>query len=69
MDAKINSFGLYDAPVRTKQPEEIGITEEEIQEQLDSGAFIMSHDEAVQAGFLSKYDEQDTRILDVRGQK
>lgn len=69
MDAKINSFGLYDAPVRASEPEDLIISPEEIDDQLDNGAFFMSREEAVQAGFLSKYDEQDTRILDVRGQK
>lgn len=68
MKAKINSFGLYDAPVRSNEPEEQEISAEEIEEQLDNGAFAMTREEAIKAGFLCQYDEQDTRILNVRGQ-
>ena len=38
----------------------------DIERQLDAGAFLMSREEAVAAGFLNPYDEQDTVIVNIR---
>lgn len=67
---KRNDFGLFDIPVRSPEKERVTLTQADIERQLDAGAFLMSREEAVAAGFLNPYDEQDTVIVDIReGQK
>lgn len=67
---KRNDFGLFDIPVRFPEKERVTLTQADIERQLDAGAFLMSREEAVAAGFLNPYDEQDTVIVDIReGQK
>lgn len=67
---KRNDFGLFDIPVRSPEKERVTLTQVDIERQLDAGAFLMSREEAVAAGFLNPYDEQDTVIVDIReGQK
>ena len=56
----------FDAPVRTIEKERVTLTVADIERQLDAGAFLMSREEAVAAGFLNPYDEQDTVIVDIR---
>lgn len=34
--------------------------------QLDAGAFLMSREDAVLAGFLNPHDEQDSVIVELR---
>lgn len=68
MNGELNSFGLYDAPVRIKKPETIELTEEDIAAQCADGAFFMTYEEAVQEGFINPHDEQDTCIVSVRRQ-
>ena len=48
-----NSHGLFDAPIRFADKETIALSKEDIERQLDAGAFMMSRDDAIQAGFLS----------------
>ena len=65
-----NSYGLFDTPVRSSEKERVTLTQVDIERQLDAGAFLMSREEAVAAGFLNPHDEQDTEIVDIReGQK
>ncbi len=64
-----NSYGLFDAPVRTIEKERVTLTQADIERQLDAGAFLMSREEAVAAGFLNPYDEQDTVIVDIREER
>ena len=65
-DATPNTHGLFDAPVRTIEKERVTLTQADIERQLDAGAFLMSREEAVAAGFLNPYDEQDTVIVNIR---
>jgi len=63
---KRNSYGLFDAPVRNQEKEHITLSPEDIERQLDAGAFIMSREDAIAAGFLSPHDEPDTVIVTVQ---
>lgn len=60
-----NAHGLFDAPVRSHAKERIVLTRADIERQLDAGAFLMSREEAVAAGFLNPLEEPDTVIVDV----
>lgn len=55
-----NSLGLYDAPVRSDAPRPESLSREELDRELENGAFVMTEAEALEAGFLSPYDAQDT---------
>lgn len=61
-----NSYGLFDTPVRSPEKERVTLTQVDIKRQLDAGAFLMSREEAVAAGFLNLYDKQDTVIVNIR---
>ena len=60
---KPNSFGLYDVPVRSAEKARVTLTQSDIEAQLEAGAFLMSREEAIAAGFLN--DEADAVIVDV----
>ena len=64
-----NSYGLFDTSVRSPEKERVTLTQVDIERQLDAGAFLMSREEAVAAGFLNPYDEQDTVIVDIREER
>jgi hypothetical protein len=64
-----NSYGLFDTPVRSPEKERVTLTQTDIERQLDAGAFLMSREEAVAAGFLNPYDEQDAVIVDIREER
>lgn len=64
-----NSYGLFDTPVRSPEKERVALTQADIERQLDAGAFLMSREEAVAAGFLNPYDEQDIVIVDIREER
>jgi len=67
MDTKTrNSFGLYDAPVRSSGKERVTLTQEDMERQLDAGAFALDWAEAVESGFINADDEPDTVIIDIR---
>ena len=66
MTTKRNSYGLFDAPVRSAEKEHITLTQADIERQLDAGAFTMDRKEAIAAGFINPQEEQDTVIVDVR---
>ena len=61
-----NSYGLFDSPVRSTEKERVTLTQADIERQLDAGAFTLSREEAIEAGFLNPQDEPDTVIVDIR---
>ena len=63
---KRNSYGLFDAPVRLPERERISLSRDDIERQLEAGAFFMGRNEAMAAGFLSPHGEPDTVIVEVR---
>ena len=63
---KRNSYGLFDAPVRLPERERISLSRGDIERQLDAGAFFMSREDAIAAGFLSPHDESNTVNVEVR---
>lgn len=63
---KRNSYGLFDAPVRSVEKERMELFPEDIKRQLEAGAFFMSREDAITEGFLSPHDEQDTVTVSVR---
>ena len=66
MTTERNSYGLFDAPVRSAEKERVTLSQEDIERQLDAGAFMMDREEAIAAGFINPQDEPDTVIVDVR---
>lgn len=60
-----NSYGLFDTPVRSPEKESVTLTQVDIERQLDAGAFLMSHEEAIAAGFLNPLEEPDTILVDI----
>ena len=52
-----NTFGLFDAARRFSEKERVTLTQADIERQLDAGAFIMSREEAIAAGFLNPLEE------------
>lgn len=61
-----NSLGLFDASLRSVEKECVLFSREDIERQLDAGAFLLSWEEAVAAGFLNPQDMQDCVIIDFR---
>ena len=53
-----NSLGLFDASRRSAEKECVLFSREDIERQLDAGAFLLSREEAVAAGFLNPQDRQ-----------
>ncbi len=51
------------------EKERVTFTQTDIERQLDAGAFLMSREEAVTAGFINPQDEQDTVIVDIREER
>lgn len=66
MTTERNSYGLYDAPVRSAGKERVTLTQEDIERQIEAGAFMMEREEAIAAGFINPQDEPDTVIVDIR---
>ncbi len=60
-----NIFGLFDTARRSPGKERVTLTQADIERQLDAGAFLMSREEAVTAGFINPQDEQDAVIVDI----
>ncbi|WP_291447700.1 hypothetical protein [Desulfovibrio sp.] len=63
---KCNRFGLYDAARRSPEKERVTLTQADIERQLDAGAFVMSREEAVTAGFINPQDEQGVTIVEIQ---
>ena len=61
-----NSYGLFDAPVRSQAKEHIMLSPDDIERQLDAGAFLMSREDTLTAGFISPHEEPDTVIVSVQ---
>ena len=61
-----NSYGLFDAPVRRQEKGQITLSPADIEQQLDAGAFVLSREDAITAGFLSPHEEPDTVIVSVQ---
>ncbi len=61
----INSYGLFDAPIRAREKERVTLTQTDIERQLEAGAFLMSREEAIAAGFLNPLEEPDAVIVDI----
>lgn len=59
-----NASGLFDIPVRFPEKERVTLTRADIERQLDAGAFLMSREEAVAAGFLNPLEE-DAVLVDI----
>ena len=67
MDAEnLNTYGLFDTPRRCPEKERVTLTQADIERQLDAGAFLMSREEAVAAGFLNPLEEPDAVFVDIR---
>ena len=64
-DATLNTHGLFDAPVRSAEKERVTLTQADIERQLDAGAFLMSREEAVAAGFLNPLEAPDAVLVDI----
>lgn len=60
-----NASGLFDIPVRFPDKERVTLTRADIERQLDAGAFLMSREEAVAAGFLNPLEEPDAVLVDI----
>lgn len=65
MSNERNRFGLYDAPNRALERERVTFTQDEMQRQLEAGAFALSREEAVAAGFLNPLEEPDAVLVDI----
>ena len=61
-----NSHGLFDSPIRSKGQEIVFLTEEDIEMQLDAGAFVLSREEAIEAGFIDPDDLADVVTVQIR---
>lgn len=64
-EQKRNAHGLFDIPVRLPEKERVTLTQADIERQLDAGAFLMSREEAIAAGFLNPLEEPDTVLVDI----
>ena len=60
-----NASGVFDIPVRFPATERVTLTRADIKRQLDAGAFLMSREEAVAAGFLNPLEEPDAVLVDI----
>ena len=60
-----NASGLFDIPVRFPDKERVTLTQADIERQLDAGAFLMSREEAVAAGFLNPLEAPDAVLVDI----
>lgn len=62
-----NSFGIYDQPMPFRKKAEAEISLDEFEKQLNEGAFLMDHHEAVRLGFIHPDHESDSVIMAIRG--
>jgi hypothetical protein len=58
-----NSAGLYDAPNFHAAREPLALTQKQLQQQLEDGAFALDRDEALTMGFLNPYDDESATVL------
>ena len=64
-EQKRNTSGWFDIPARSPERERVTLTQADIERQLDAGAFLMSREEAVAAGFLNPLEDPDTVLVDI----
>ena len=64
-----NSHGLYDAPKLNAAIEPLALTQAELQQQLQDGAFDMDRDEALSCGLINPYDDETAKVLVREGEK
>lgn len=57
-----NSHGLYDMPKLNATREPLALTQDDLQRQLEAGAFVMDKDEAIKNGLVSPYDDETDTI-------
>jgi hypothetical protein len=62
-----NSFGIYDHPMPFRKKAEMEMSIDEFESQLDEGAFLMDHNEAVMLGFIHPDHESDSVIAAIGG--
>ena len=65
MNAKRNSFGMFDTPISRLKQETLTFSPEDMDRQFEAGAFLLDREEAVKAGFLNPYDD-DTALVAVK---
>ena len=64
-EQKRNAHGLFDIPVRFPEKERVTFIQADIERQLEAGAFLMSREEAIAAGFIYPLEEPDSVIVDI----
>ena len=62
-----NSFGIYDHPMPFRKKAEMEMSIDEFESQLNEGAFLMDHHEAVMLGFIHPDHESDSVIAAIGG--
>jgi hypothetical protein len=65
MNAQRNSHSLFDAPVSIGGRERVALTQKDMEDQLEAGAFLLDRKEAIRAGFINPYVD-DTVSVTVR---
>lgn len=60
MDENKNAFGIYDMPVSFPEQQDITLSRDELERQLDAGAFSMDCEEAARLGFIHPDHQPDT---------
>lgn len=66
MDENRNSSGIYDIPVSSPERQNIVLSRDELERQLDAGAFFMDCEEAARLGFIHPDHQPDTVCAGVR---
>lgn len=64
-EIKPNKYGLYDRALPFSERDTLEIGNAELEAKLDEGAFLMSHEDAVNFGFLHADYQSDSVILGV----
>lgn len=64
-EIKPNKYGLYDRALPFSERDTLEIGNAELEAKLDEGAFLMSHEDAVNFGFLHAGYQSDSVILGV----
>lgn len=58
-----NSHNLYDAPNLHAVREPLALSQADLQQQLEAGAFDMDREEALRRGLINPYDDETAKIL------
>ena len=57
-----NNKGLYDTAVPGMMPPPLVLSPEDIERQLEGGAFLLDWDEAAEMGFINPYDDTNSSV-------